>query len=134
MEPFLTYADDRALREKGFADVGGCAGTTAAQYDNNAIVTRILAIRAAKAQLLGFPTFAHYRLADAMAKTPDAAMNLMLAVWEPAKAAVRQGCRRDADHRQRRDEGPRQAQSSRSHRGTIGTLRRSYARRSTIST
>ena len=88
MEPFLTYADDRALREKGFR-MWAARGDNGDAHDNNAIVTRILAVRAAKAKLLGFPTFAHYRLADAMAKTPDAAMNLMLAVWEPAKAAVR---------------------------------------------
>ena len=88
MEPFLTYADDRALREKGWR-MWTLRGDNGDAHDNNAIVTRILAVRAAKAQLLGFPTFAHYRLADAMAKTPEAAMSLMLAVWEPAKAAVK---------------------------------------------
>ena len=88
MEPFLTYADDRALREKGFR-MWAARGDNGDAHDNNAVVTRILAVRAAKAKLLGYPTFAHYRLEDAMAKTPDAAMKLMLSVWEPAKAAVR---------------------------------------------
>ncbi len=88
MEPFLTYADDRALREKGFR-MWAARGDNGDAHDNNALVTRILAVRAAKAKLLGYPTFAHYRLADAMAKTPDAALSLMLSVWEPAKAAVR---------------------------------------------
>ena len=89
MEPFLTYADDRALREKGWR-MWIMRGDNGDAHDNNATVVRILQLRAAKAKLLGYPTFAHYRLADAMAKTPDAAMGLMLAVWAPAKAAVRQ--------------------------------------------
>ncbi|MDB5687746.1 MAG: peptidase, partial [Rhizorhabdus sp.] len=87
MEPFLTYSSDRALREKGFrlwtsrGDMGGAT-------DNNGIVTQILALRAQKAKLLGYPTYAHWHLADTMAKTPDHAMALMLSVWKPAVAQV----------------------------------------------
>ena len=87
MEPFLTYADDRASREKGFrmftrrGDNGGAT-------DNNAIVTQILALRAANAKLIGYPTFAHWVLSDRMAKTPETAMALELAAWRPAVAQV----------------------------------------------
>ena len=87
MEPFLTYADDRAAREAGFrlwtmrGDMGGAT-------DNNAIVTQILHLRAVQAKLIGYPTFAHWTLADRMAKTPDRALALSLAAWKPAVEQV----------------------------------------------
>ena len=52
---------------------GSRAATTAAQTDNKAIIAEIVALRAERARLLGYPTFAHYRLDDAMAKTPASA-------------------------------------------------------------
>jgi peptidyl-dipeptidase Dcp len=58
--------------------------------DNNAIITEILQLRAERAKLLGFPTHAHWRLDNAMAKTPERAMELMEAVWKPAFARVRE--------------------------------------------
>ena len=88
MEPFLTYSSDRALRQQGF-EMWTTRGDHPGAHDNNPIVTRILALRAQKAQLLGYPTYAHWHLADAMAKTPDRAMALMMSVWTPAKAQVR---------------------------------------------
>ncbi|HVZ35510.1 MAG TPA: M3 family metallopeptidase, partial [Polyangiaceae bacterium] len=59
-------------------------------HDNNALISEILALRAERAQLLGYPTHAHWRLQDSMAKTPAATLRLMEAVWEPALARVRQ--------------------------------------------
>ncbi len=87
MEPFLTYADDRASREKGFR-MWTMRGDNGGATDNNAIVTQILALRAANARLIGYPTFAHWVLADRMAKTPETAMALELAAWKPAVAQV----------------------------------------------
>jgi peptidyl-dipeptidase Dcp len=87
VEPFLTYADRRDLREKVwlmFVNRGDNGGPT----DNNAIITEILKLRAERAKLLGYPTHAHWRLENAMAKTPDRAMALMEAVWTPAVARV----------------------------------------------
>jgi peptidyl-dipeptidase Dcp len=87
VEPFLTYADRRDLRQKVwqmFVDRGDHGGPT----DNNANVTKILQLRAQRAKLLGFPTHAHWRLEDSMAKTPERAMALMEAVWTPAVARV----------------------------------------------
>jgi len=87
MEPFLTYSHQRPLREQAWrlwirrGDNGGA-------HDNNAVITEILKLRAEKASLLGFPTFAHWITDDQMAGTPDAAMDLMLHVWAPAKARV----------------------------------------------
>lgn len=89
MEPFLTYADDRAARERGFR-MWTRRGDNGGATDNNAVVTRILALRAANAKLIGFPTFAHWVLADRMAKTPENAMALELAAWRPAVAQVHQ--------------------------------------------
>ncbi|TRW16942.1 M3 family metallopeptidase [Glacieibacterium frigidum] len=88
MEPFLTYADDRAAREKGFrlwTSRGDGGGST----DNNALVTQILALRAAQAKLIGYPTFAHWTLADRMAKNPETALALSLQAWKPAVEQVR---------------------------------------------
>ena len=89
VEPFLTHADRRDLREKVwrmFVDRGDGGGAT----DNNATIAKILLLRAKRAKLLGFPTHAHWRLENSMAKTPDRAVALMEAVWKPAVARVRE--------------------------------------------
>jgi peptidyl-dipeptidase Dcp len=87
VDPFLTYADRRDLREKVwrmFVNRGDNGG----EHDNNAIITQILQLRAERAKLLGYPTHAHWRLENSMAKTPERAMELMEAVWKPAVARV----------------------------------------------
>ncbi|HEX6370460.1 MAG TPA: M3 family metallopeptidase [Longimicrobium sp.] len=87
-DPFLTYSDRRDLRERVWRMFvnRGDAGAT----DNNAIIAEILKLRAERANLLGYPTHAHWRLENAMAGTPEKAMELMEAVWTPAVARVRQ--------------------------------------------
>jgi peptidyl-dipeptidase Dcp len=88
-DPFLTYSERRDLRERVwrmFVDRGDNGGA----HDNNRIVAEILALRAERARLLGYETHAHWRLEDAMAKTPERAMELMEAVWTPAVARVRE--------------------------------------------
>ncbi|MGI4876624.1 MAG: M3 family metallopeptidase [Janthinobacterium lividum] len=87
MEPFLTYADDRAQREKGFR-MWTSRGDNGGATDNNAIVTQILHLRAQQAKLIGYPTFAHWVLADRMAKTPETALALEMAAWTPAVEQV----------------------------------------------
>jgi peptidyl-dipeptidase Dcp len=87
IDPFLTYSDRRDLREKAwrmFVNRGDNGG----EHDNNAIITEILQLRAERAKLLGYPTHAHWRLENAMAKTPERALELMEAVWKPAVARV----------------------------------------------
>jgi peptidyl-dipeptidase Dcp len=87
IDPFLSYSDRRDLREKAwrmFVNRGDNGG----EHDNNAIITDILQLRAERAKLLGFPTHAHWRLENSMAKTPERAMELMEAVWKPAVARV----------------------------------------------
>jgi peptidyl-dipeptidase Dcp len=85
MDPFLTYAERRDLREKVWRNYYN-RGDNGNAYDNKKIITEILALRARRAKLLGYPTHAHWRVADSMAKTPEAAMNLMMQVWPAAVA------------------------------------------------
>ncbi len=89
VDPFLTYSDRRDLREKVWRMFVN-RGDNGDAHDNNAIITEILQLRAERARLLGYPTHAHWRLENAMAKTPERAMELMLAVWKPAVARVRE--------------------------------------------
>ena len=87
VDPYLTYSPVRATREKvwkAFVNRGDNANAT----DNNAIIAKILKLRVERAKLLGFKTHAHWRLENAMAKTPENAMGLMEAVWTPAIAQV----------------------------------------------
>ena len=88
VEPFLEYSTRRDLREKVwrmFINRGDYGNA----HDTNATITRILALRAERAKLLGYPTHAHWRVEDTMAKTPERALGLMEAVWPAAVARVR---------------------------------------------
>ncbi|WP_201983205.1 M3 family metallopeptidase [Hymenobacter rubidus] len=87
IDPFLTYSDQRQLREKAWRMFTN-RGDNGGKHDNNAIITQILQLRAERAKLLGYPTHAHLRLDNTMAKTPEAAMQLMEQVWKPAVARV----------------------------------------------
>lgn len=87
IDPFLTYSDRRDLREKAWRMFVN-RGDNGDEHDNNAIITEILQLRAERAKLLGFPTHAHWRLENSMAKTPEKAMELMEAVWKPSVARV----------------------------------------------
>ncbi len=89
IDPFLTYSDRRELREKAWRMFVN-RGDNADEHDNNAIIPEILQLRAERARLLGYPTHAHWRLENAMAKTPERAMELMQAVWKPAVARVKE--------------------------------------------
>ena len=87
IDPFLTYSDRRDLREKAWRMFVN-RGDNGDEHDNNAIITEILQLRAERAKLLGYPTHAHWRLENSMAKTPEKAMQLMEAVWKPAVTRV----------------------------------------------
>lgn len=89
MEPFLTYADNRELRKKAF-ELFTSRGDHPGAHDNNPLVTEILQIRAKRARLLGFPTYAHWKLENTMAGTPDKAMELMMKVWPAAVARAKE--------------------------------------------
>jgi len=89
MEPFLTYSERRDLREKVWRTYYS-RGDNGDAKDNKKAIAEILALRAERARLLGFPTYAHWSLDDSMAKTPERAMALMEAVWTPAVARVKE--------------------------------------------
>ncbi|MGI9471464.1 MAG: M3 family metallopeptidase [Rubripirellula sp.] len=89
MDPFLTYADNRDLREKVWRNYYN-RGDNGDKYDNNKIIAEILRIRAARAKLLGYESHAHWRMEPTMAKDPQAAMDLMMKVWPKALARVRE--------------------------------------------
>ena len=88
IEPFLQTSQRRDLREKifrAFVARGESGGPT----DNRAIAAEMVALRAEQARLLGFESFAHFRLADTMAKTPASAQELLERVWTLARARAR---------------------------------------------
>ncbi|MFE8601288.1 M3 family metallopeptidase [Archangium violaceum] len=89
MEPFLTYSARRDLREKVWRNYVN-RGDNGDARDNNQIISEVLQLRAERAKLLGYATHAHWRLENAMAKTPERAMQLMEAVWTPAVARARE--------------------------------------------
>lgn len=86
-DPFLTFSDNRALREKVWRAFVN-RGDNADANDTNAVIGKIMKLRAERAQLLGYPTHAHWRMSDTMARDPALAQELMMRVWRPAVARV----------------------------------------------
>jgi peptidyl-dipeptidase Dcp len=85
VEPFLKSSARRDLREKAYRAFVA-RGDNGNANDNNATIVEILTLRQEAARLLGYPTFAAYRLEDSMAKTPEAVRSLLERVWKPARA------------------------------------------------
>jgi peptidyl-dipeptidase Dcp len=85
--PFLTFSTNRYLRAKVWS-MYVKRGDNENEFDNKSTLVKTLQLRAKKAKLLGFPTFAHWNLSNKMAKTPERTLDLMLSVWEPAVAQV----------------------------------------------
>ncbi|WP_223428486.1 M3 family metallopeptidase [Tateyamaria pelophila] len=83
--PFLQFSTRRDLREKAY-NAWAARGANGGETDNRAIAAEILKLRSERAKLLGYDSFADYKLETEMAKTPDAVRDLLMAVWEPAKA------------------------------------------------
>jgi peptidyl-dipeptidase Dcp len=83
-ETFLKSSARRDLREKVYKALVA-RGDNGNANDNNEVIVEILALREESAKLLGFPTFAAYRLEDSMAKTPEAVRGLLERVWKPAR-------------------------------------------------
>jgi peptidyl-dipeptidase Dcp len=85
VEPFLKSSERRDLREKVYRAFTA-RGDNGNANDNKEAIVEILALREESAKILGFPTYAAYRLEDSMAKTPDAVRGLLERVWKPARA------------------------------------------------
>lgn len=87
MAPFLTFSDERDLREQVWRTYYS-RGDNGDEWDNNAIIAQILQLRHERVQLLGYENYASWRLEDRMAGNPDNAMNLMMRVWPAAVARI----------------------------------------------
>lgn len=87
MDPFLTYSDERELREKVWNNYYS-RGDNNDEFDNNEVIAQILKLRNERVKLMGYDNYAEWRLQDRMAKNPENAMELMEAVWPAALARV----------------------------------------------
>ncbi len=89
VEPFLTDSTERELREKVWRTFYS-RGDNGDEYDNNALIVEILKLRAERTTLQGYKTFAERAIEKQMAKTPAAAMDLMMKLWPAAIARVKE--------------------------------------------
>ncbi|WP_324749828.1 M3 family metallopeptidase [Sphingomonas sp. LY54] len=92
VDPILTFADNRALRQKVWQAFVN-RGDNKDANDTNQIIAEIVKLRADRAKLLGFGSHADWRMQDTMAKTPAAGMALMNRVWPAAVARVKEEVR-----------------------------------------
>ncbi|MDU8928826.1 M3 family metallopeptidase [Alisedimentitalea sp. MJ-SS2] len=83
--PFLQFSPRRDLRQKAF-EAWGARGANGGETDNRAIAQETLELREERARLLGYDNFAEFKLETEMAGAPDAVRELLMAVWQPAKA------------------------------------------------
>ncbi|EEE46591.1 M3 family metallopeptidase [Roseibium alexandrii] len=83
IEPFLQFSTNRRLREEAFK-AWSARGENGGDTDNRAIIKNTLELRAVRARLLGFDSFAAFKLDDTMAKTPENVRDLLTKVWTPA--------------------------------------------------
>ncbi|MCL4109756.1 UNVERIFIED_CONTAM: hypothetical protein GTU68_018483 [Idotea baltica] len=83
--PFLQFCPDRALREKAY-HAWISRGANGGETDNRAIAAETLKLREERALLLGYDSFADFKLETEMAKSPTRVRDLLMQVWEPAKA------------------------------------------------
>ncbi len=83
--PFLQFSPRRDLRQRAY-EAWVARGANGGETDNRAVAAEILALRAERAALLGYPDFAAFKLEPEMAKTPDAVRDLLMRVWQPARA------------------------------------------------
>jgi peptidyl-dipeptidase Dcp len=89
MDPFLTFATERDLREKVWRTYYS-RGDNGDERDNNKLIAEILQLRNERVRLLGFPNYAAWRLQNRMAKTPERAVGLLEAVLPAALARVKE--------------------------------------------
>lgn len=92
VEPFLTFSARRDLRQAAY-EAWTRRGEHEGEHDNRPLIREILTLRAEQARLLGYESYAAYRLDDTMAKNAAAVERLLSQVWEPAKrkAAIERG-------------------------------------------
>ena len=82
--PFLQFSPKRELRQRAY-EAWVARGANGNAADNRGIAAETLALREERAKLLGYASFADFKLEPEMAKTPAAVRDLLMRVWEPAK-------------------------------------------------
>lgn len=85
--PFLEFSTQRGLRQRAY-EAWVARGANGNAQDNRGIVAKTLQLRQERAQLLGYASFAEYKLEPEMAKTPSAVRDLLMRVWTPARAVA----------------------------------------------
>lgn len=80
--PVLSSADNRELRKKIYEGYTSLA--SAGDFNNIPVIEQIVKLRAKKAAIMGFDNFAQMMTSRVMAKTPEAAEELLLQVFKPA--------------------------------------------------
>lgn len=89
IDPFLTYSTERELRKQVWTNYYS-RGDNGDEFDNKDLIAKILQLRKERVGLMGYDNYAEWRLQDRMAKTPENAINLMMAVWPAAIARVKE--------------------------------------------
>jgi peptidyl-dipeptidase Dcp len=84
----MTFLKNRAVRERLFS-ASVSRGNHGGENDTKAIVARLAQLRAQRAKLLGYPDHATFTLDDQMAKTPQAAEQLLTGIVPAATAKAR---------------------------------------------
>jgi len=97
--PFLQFSPRRDLRQKAY-EAWVARGANGGDTDNRAIAAEILALRHERAGLLGYDSFADYKLETEMAGSPKAVRDLLMQVWTPARAAAEADAARLTDRMQ----------------------------------
>ncbi|MGH1367813.1 MAG: M3 family metallopeptidase [Maritimibacter sp.] len=85
--PFLEFSENRALRQKAYA-AWTARGANGGATDNRDIAAKTLKLREEQAQILGYESYADFKLETEMAGTPSAVRDLLMQVWAPARAAA----------------------------------------------
>ena len=91
--PFLQFSPRRDLREKAM-QAWAARGANGGDTDNRAIAAETLALREERARLLGYESFAAFKLDTEMAGKPDNVRDLLMQVWAPAKAQAERDAER----------------------------------------
>ncbi|MEO1549209.1 MAG: M3 family metallopeptidase [Pseudomonadota bacterium] len=91
--PFLQSSPRRDLRAQAFG-AWTARGTNGGDTDNRAIVTEILSLRHERAQLLGYDSFAAFKLEPEMAGTPEAVREMLMTVWAPARSQAQRDAKK----------------------------------------
>lgn len=89
VEPFLTFSDERDLREKVWKTYKS-RGDNGDDKDNKELIARIMKLRDERVKLMGYDNYASWRLSNRMAKNPENALRLLNEIWPAATARIQQ--------------------------------------------